>query len=274
MTLKKGALIIPVIVAIVILGFPTAYVANKTINNPRLIRPHSHQTNPNAKIKIVTFVDYECPPCVDVHETTKKIIEKHPKDVNLVIRHRLGEGHDNAELAASAAEAAAEQGKFWQMNDKLLENQQEWASQENPQDSFIRYASELGLGIDQYTQDFLSEKYAQVIKTDEKDANGLGVETIPTTFLNGQNMGYAPTEEELDRQIAFLKMELENIETDPDYRDPTFEENLIKIAVFAGAPLIIIIGGLIVLGRIKELRKRAKDIRKRIDELESKKKKP
>lgn len=274
MTVRRGVFIIPAVIALVLLAIPAAY-AVREINKPKLVRPNSHQSNPKAKIKIVTFVDYECPPCVDAHETTKKVIAKNPGEINLVVRHRIGESHVHAELATNAAEAAADQGKFFEMNDKLLENQKEWSSQENPQDTFVKYANELGLDSNRYTQDFLSEKYAKIIKTDEKDAGGLGVDVIPTTFINGKNVGYAPSEETLNSEISFLKNELENIEDDPDYnQDPNLILGILEILILAGAPLIIIIGGLIVIGRIRDAHKRAEKIRKRIGELESRKKNP
>lgn len=274
MTARKGVFIIPAVIALVLLAIPTAYTVRE-VNKPKLVRPNSHQSNAGAKIKVVTFVDYQCPPCVPVHEAVKKIADKNPGDINLVIRHRIGEEHQNAELAAKSAEAAGDQGKFFEMSDKLIANQDEWANSTNPQEIMQKYAQDLNLDTARFSQDIYSGQYDKRIKTDEKDAGGLGVDVIPTTFINGKNVGYAPSEETLNSEISFLKNELENIEDDPDYnQDPNLILGILEILILAGAPLIIIIGGLIVIGRIRDAHKRAEKIRKRIGELESRKKNP
>jgi len=85
--------------------------------------------NPDAAVKLVEYGDYQCPACAGVNPAVNQVIENMGEDIMLVYRHfPLVNIHPNALAAAYAAEAAAIQGKFWEMHDKLYENQQEWSS--------------------------------------------------------------------------------------------------------------------------------------------------
>lgn len=259
MTLKKGVFIIPVILAIILIGIPSTYVVTKNLNKPKLIRPQSHQSNPSAKINVVTFVDYECPPCVDEHETAKKVIDKNPGKINLVVRHRLGEGHENAELAANAAEAAADQGKFFEMNDKLLENQQEWVNSNNPQETIVKYAQDLNLDTTKFEQDIISNKYQDRIKKDEKDAMGFDISTIPATFINGDEVSFTSpnSDEELETQIAEAEKELDRLaseEEDEGSADQLGMYLTIAIALGVSLALILLLHGSFIRAKEREAR--------------------
>lgn len=142
------------------------------------------QGNPNAAVKIVEFADFQCPACGTAHPIVKSIIEKNQDKVYFVYRHYPLSQHKNAKLASQAAEAAGDQGKFWQMYDMIFENQKEWSDSSNAKEIFESYAQKLGLDVAKYKDDF--DKTRSVIEQDYADGNQVGVDSTPTFFINGQ----------------------------------------------------------------------------------------
>jgi len=98
-----------------------------------------------AKVNIVAFSDFQCPFCSRVVPTLEKIEKEYPNDVRVFFRHNPLPFHPKAPLAAEAAVAADQQGKFWQMHDKMFANQQniERADLE-------KYAGEIGLDMGKF----------------------------------------------------------------------------------------------------------------------------
>jgi protein-disulfide isomerase len=124
----------------------------------------------------------------------KEILNTYGEDVRLVVRYFPL--HNNSVLAAQATEAAGEQGKYWEMQELLFQNQSIWGEQQTPQTAlFIQYATELGLDVAAFTDALNSPKYADKIQRDQQDGQALGVSGTPTFFVNGQkvqNIGSLP----------------------------------------------------------------------------------
>ena len=122
----------------------------------------------NGSAVLVEFGDFQCPACQKVQPIIKQLLKDYPNDLTLVFRHfPLGQ-HRNSRLAATAAEAAGLQGKFWEMHDKLYETQGEWSENPEPEKMFASYATGLGLKVDQFTQDMKSEEVKKRIENDRK----------------------------------------------------------------------------------------------------------
>ncbi len=83
--------------------------------------------SPSAKVKLVEFGDYQCPACASAEPIMKVMIATYKDQLQFVFRNFPLTQHKNAKLAALVAEAAGQQGKFWEMYDALYENQTEWA---------------------------------------------------------------------------------------------------------------------------------------------------
>lgn len=162
-----------------------------------LIRPDSHQTAKDAKVTLVEFGDFQCPGCAAAQPTVKQIKNDYKDKVNVVFRNYPLPSHANAMAAATAAEAAASQGKFWEMHDKLYENQTEWSEEKDPSQKFAGYAQEIGLDIAKFKEDVTSNKFEEKIKTDEVNGNMLGVNSTPTFYLDGQKLEGIPSFEGL-----------------------------------------------------------------------------
>jgi len=140
--------------------------------------------DPNAAVKIVEFVDLQCPACRSAQPIIKNMLEKYKDQVYFVWRHYPLSTHMNARPAARAVEAAALQGKFFEMVDILFTKQLEWSEKSDPKELFEGYAQELGLDIEQFKSDLNSS--FDVIDKDSADGNKAGVTSTPTFFINGE----------------------------------------------------------------------------------------
>jgi protein-disulfide isomerase len=149
----------------------------------------SHMTGQkNAKVTLVEFGDYQCPACGAAYPITKQILAAYQSnpDFNFVFRNFPLPMHLNAPMAAEAAEAAAEQGKFWEMHDKLYETQNVWSDLPSPLDTFTQYAKDLGLDAAKFKTEVQQNKFASVIQADQADGNAVGLNATPTFYVNGQ----------------------------------------------------------------------------------------
>ena len=107
--------------------------------------------------------------------------------LRVVFRERpLIPPHEHALIAAQAAEAAGLQSKFWEMHDKLYENQAAWSEAKDIAPIFVDYAKQIGLDTDRFMRDLNGEAVAQRIFQDGKRAHALGVNSTPTFFVNGK----------------------------------------------------------------------------------------
>ena len=136
---------------------------------------------PAAAVTLVEYGDYQCPYCREAYVMLAKLLPKLGDNVRLVFRNfPLTQMHPNAEHAAEAAEAAAAQGRFWEMHDMLYERQDNLED-----DALLTYAADIGLDADQFESEFSSRKYADRIREDFQSGIRSGVNGTPTFFING-----------------------------------------------------------------------------------------
>ncbi len=151
-----------------------------------LIRDNSNkQVGSNSKVTVVEFGDFQCPACGSVHPLIKQIVADNKDNMTLVYRNFPLSQHANAQIAAEAAEAAGEQGKYWEMHDLLYEKQEEWSENKKPLDIFVSYANALQLDVNKFKQSINENKFAQKILADQTDGNALGVNSTPTFYIDG-----------------------------------------------------------------------------------------
>ena len=149
-------------------------------------------TAPDAKVTIVEYIDFECEACGAAHPIVKQILNEYKGKVNFVVRHFPN--HKNSILAANFAEAAGEQGKFWEMHDALFENQKEWGEQQTPQtELFLTYAKGLGLDTEKMKATVENNTFTDKINNDKQEGIAIGVDATPTFFINGvKEVGVIP----------------------------------------------------------------------------------
>ncbi len=139
----------------------------------------------DAKVTIVEFSDLQCPACKATLPLVDLITQSATESVRLVYRHYpILSLHKNALLAARSAEAAANQGKFWEMHDKLFETQSDWEEDADPTGKFDTYAKDLKLDVEKFKKDRVSDEVQARITTDQKDADTLGVNATPSFYVN------------------------------------------------------------------------------------------
>lgn len=153
---------------------------------------------PNVKVSspvvLEEYGDYQCPPCGMLYPVLKDIEHEYGKQLQIVFHHLpLTKIHKNAMNAAHAAEAARNQGKFWEMHDRLYRNQNEWKDLDDPRPMFIQYARDLGLNPDRFTRDLDSPEIEQRITSDMQKATSLGINGTPTVLIDGNMLLYEKT---------------------------------------------------------------------------------
>src|SRR6267143_2843355 len=142
--------------------------------------------NPNAPVTLEEFADFQCPSCGAYYPELKKIEAEFGDRLRVIFRERpLVPTHEHALIAAQAAEAAGVQGRFWEMHDKLYENQKAWSEVKDVVPLFVDYAKQIGLDPDRFMRDQHDEVVAARIFQDGKRAHALGIDSTPTFFVNG-----------------------------------------------------------------------------------------
>lgn len=143
----------------------------------------------NAPVMLEEFGDFECPPCGSLHPVLKSMKAEFGSSVVIVFREfPLVSKHAHALAAARAGEAAGLQGRFWEMHDLLYENQKTWHDASDAQPNFEEYATRIGLVLDRFKRDILSEAVDQRIVLDRERGNWIGVNSTPSVFLNGREV--------------------------------------------------------------------------------------
>jgi len=135
----------------------------------------------DAPVTMVEYGDFECPYCGQAEPVVRELLRDFG-DVRYVWRHLpLSDVHPNAQLAAESAEAAANQGAFWEMHDLLFEHQDALSA-----DDLMSYADQLGLDVDRFSEQLREHTGAPEIAEDVDSADLSGVSGTPTFFINGQ----------------------------------------------------------------------------------------
>jgi Na+/H+ antiporter NhaA len=135
----------------------------------------------DAPVTVVEYGDFECPYCGQAEPVVRELLADFG-DVRYVWRHLpLTDVHPNAQLAAEAAEAAAAQGKFWEMHDLLLARSADLRFRD-----LLRYAAELGLDTERFGRDLRTHAAAARVAEDGDSADLSNVSGTPTFFINGK----------------------------------------------------------------------------------------
>ena len=144
---------------------------------------YDHIRGPDdAAVTLLEYGDFECPYCGQAEGVIRELLSSHGADIRYVWRHLpLNDVHPSAQLAAEASEAAAAQGKFWEMYDLLLSHQ----GALSPRD-LARYAGDLGLDVERFRDELRTREYAQRVSEDVSSADESGVSGTPTFFINGR----------------------------------------------------------------------------------------
>jgi protein-disulfide isomerase len=217
-----GVVLVAVIAAVVLMsrtsgtGAPTpptpvpASGANSGVNPVQQTRaPQPGAASPwakggaTARVTLEEFSDFQCPACGGLEPGLRRVVKDYGDRVQLIFRNFPLAMHKYAFQASRAAEAAGQQGKFWEMHDMIYDNQKEWSDSMEPRVQFEAYASRLGLDVQRFKADMERQDLADRIKADYARGLSLNVKGTPTIYLNGRELvpGKLVTEEDLRREI-------------------------------------------------------------------------
>ena len=164
----------------------------------------------SAGVTIIEYSDFQCHYCKMAAPVMNQVLAAYPNDVRLVFRNfPLRRNHLQAQLAAQAAEAAAAQGKYFEMHDRLFDRQEEWSGNVAARKAFISYAQELGLDVEQFKADMDSKGVKDKIDNDYASGVAAGVQGTPSFFVNGKRLeniqGYETFVQVIDAELARLR---------------------------------------------------------------------
>jgi protein-disulfide isomerase len=138
----------------------------------------------DAPVTVLEYGDYECPYCRGAARDVHRLLDHHPGTIRFAFRNfPIPQLHPHAEQAAEAAEAAAAEGKFWEMYELLLR-----PSSPLDLDSLLGYAERLGLDIDQFRAEVIGNAHAAKITRDVQEGIRNGVNATPKFYVNGERL--------------------------------------------------------------------------------------
>jgi protein-disulfide isomerase len=145
----------------------------------------------DAPVTILEYGDYECPYCRGAFRDVRRLVDEHPEEIRFVFRNfPIPQLHPHAEQAAEAAEAAAAQGRFWEMHDLLLQPYSHLDTE-----SLVSYAEVIGLDIGRFRQAVTGQAHAAKIQADIAEGVRNGVNATPKFYVNGRRVdGKVPLE--------------------------------------------------------------------------------
>ncbi len=135
----------------------------------------------DALVTIVEFSDFQCPFCKRVSPTLARIESEYGDKVRLAFKHMPLSIHPQAPQAHAASEAAHRQGKFWEMHDRIFENQRDLSVA-----TLEKHARAIGLDMDRYAKDVADPEVKKKIDADMREASRLNVGGTPAFFINGR----------------------------------------------------------------------------------------
>ena len=195
--MSREAKVLVGILVVVVAGMIGLFaLANKPTAEPvgdmtKITRETSHKEG-SGSVTLVEFGDSRCPACSKAYPDVKQIMKDFDGKVTFYFRNYPLAQHPLADAAANAAEEAAAQGKFWEMHDKLYDNQTAWGdlNKNTPKadalEMWLGYAKDLGLDTEKIKSAVNDGKYDTLIQQDTADGNALNVTGTPSFFVNGK----------------------------------------------------------------------------------------
>ncbi|HEX4996745.1 MAG TPA: thioredoxin domain-containing protein [Terriglobia bacterium] len=208
----KKSLPIVIIVAGVVLAAGAAFLLRRSdADTPPKIEDRVVDTGagghlrgaPDARVTLVEYGDFQCPSCGYYFPIVESLLEGAPDLVKLEFHHfPLIQVHPNALPAALAAEAAAEQGKFWEMHDLLFQSQTAWSAKPSAEEDFVVMAQRLGLDSEKFKQSMKSDETRARVLKDVERGRAAQVEGTPSFFINGRPVHPLPQSVQAFKQIV------------------------------------------------------------------------
>ena len=157
--------------------------------------------NRHALVTLVEFSDFQCPYCGREYPVVERVMKEYEGKVRLVFRHYPLEMHPFAQKAAEAAACAQDQGKFWELHDKMFTNQSKLAV-----DDLKGYAKAVGMDASKFDKCLDSGEKKALVDDDMKAGSAAGVSGTPAFFINGVFVNgaqpYDQMKQTIDRELS------------------------------------------------------------------------
>ena len=144
----------------------------------------------DSKVTLIEYGDFQCPACAQYEPLVQKVRADYVGKISFVYRHFPLRQHQHAKITAYASEAAGKQDKFWEMHDKIYENQRAWSNlgDDKMRDTLIGYATSLGLDLAVFEKDMDSSEIKNKVASDNDGGLKAGVNATPTFILSGKKI--------------------------------------------------------------------------------------
>ena len=143
--------------------------------------------NIEAKVRIVEFIDFECPACAYGSKLLKEFFDKYPQDIHLQVKYFPLTGmHRHAMPAALYSECAARQGKFWALHEVMMVQQGQWSQLLSADPVFGEMARGVGVDMNILQACVASDEAHKAINDEKSLGQSMGVQSTPAYFINGK----------------------------------------------------------------------------------------
>lgn len=159
-------------------------------NAPPGAQPPNQVGAPTATVVLEEFADFQCGSCAVKHPVLNEIKSLYGSRIRFVFRNFPLEMHDKAYDAAVAADAASFQGKFWDMQNLLFNNQSAWITDASYKQTWKGYAQKIGLDVAKWENDMLGITSKARVDEDKKRGKAIGITSTPTLFINGVDVPF------------------------------------------------------------------------------------
>lgn len=164
-----------------------AHSDGQNLSEPAPVTAADHVRGPaDAPVTMIEYSDFQCPACEAYYPVVEKLLASSSVPIRMIYRHFPLPQHPNAIPAALVAEAAADQGKFWDMYHLLFANHADWTPLSDPTPVFTGYATTLGLDMARFKADLSSSTLRDRIQANEDEGIKIGINATPTFFINGR----------------------------------------------------------------------------------------
>ena len=162
-------------------------IPGQNLGTPAPISVGDHVEGPSdAPITVIEYSDFQCPACKAYYFLVEQLIASSTVPFRFVYRQFPLAQHVNSIPAAIASEAAAIQGRFWEMHKYLFEDSTSWVDLKDPNPKFIEYAKNIGLDISKFNIDLASSTLKDKIRASSEEGIKIGIDRTPTFFINGK----------------------------------------------------------------------------------------
>ncbi len=157
--------------------------------------PMNFKGSEDSPVVIEEFADFQCPTCAVVHPKIKEIAAKYGDRIKIIYRqYPLTQMHPKAYDASLASEAAGIQGKFWEMQNMLFENQTTWVNSPDHKKVFEEYAQKIGLNVAKFKDDMIALPTKNRVDSDMKRGTDLNIRSTPSIVLNKKLVPFSQVE--------------------------------------------------------------------------------